>query len=105
MMMRPFYPNNILFLKIIFNKDVEYMHKENVQPPQIINNIDNSVTNNTTDNSVNIDELKQLLKDIEKLTIDKLKPLLEKYGLSKTGNKQKQVDKLRQYINEKINTT
>lgn len=99
-----------------YNKDVEYTLKENI-PTQIVNNIDNSVTNNTTDNSttnnttnnitvnisIDIDELKQLLKDIEKLTLDKLKPHLEKYGLSKTGNKQKQIDKLRHFINQKIN--
>ncbi len=94
-----------------YNKDVECTHKENVQVPvQIVNNTtnnstDNSVTNNniTVNVSIDLSELKQLLKDIEKLTLEKLKPHLEKFGLPKSGNKQSKLDALKKYINEKIN--
>ena len=64
-------------------------------------NIDQTTNNITNNIQVDLTELIELLKDFKSLTIKRLDQYLEKYQLAKHGNKEKKIEKLRDYIESK----
>lgn len=86
----------------------DQINNQPILVPQTVNSHNNNTTNNIDTNiqnlniTINLDELKQLLQDLDSFTIKRLDPLLEKYSIPKHGTRAKKIAKLRDFIREKI---